>query len=63
MISKLEIGLFILQIIGVMTRPFWTMMSKLKMFENCISDSLENSNWLEDRVVCIPSSVPLEAEK
>ncbi len=48
---------------GVMTRPFWTMMSKLKMFENCISDSLENSNWLEDRVVCIPSSVPLEAEK
>ena len=43
---------------GVMTRPFWTMMSKLSMFRDCISDDLINSNWLEDRVVCIPSSVP-----
>jgi perosamine synthetase len=42
----------------VMTRPIWTLMSKLPMFNNCQTDSLENSLWLEDRVVNIPSSVP-----
>ena len=43
---------------GVMTRPIWTLMSKLAMFKDCQSDGLENSLWLEDRVVNIPSSVP-----
>ena len=43
---------------GVMTRPIWTLMSKLSMFKDCQSDGLENSLWLEDRVVNIPSSVP-----
>ena len=43
---------------GVMTRPIWTLMSKLPMFENCQSDGLQNSLWLEDRVVNLPSSVP-----
>ena len=43
---------------GVMTRPMWTLMSKLSMFKDCQSDGLENSLWLEDRVVNIPSSVP-----
>ena len=43
---------------GVMTRPIWTLMSKLPMFKNCQTDGLENSLWLEDRVVNIPSSVP-----
>ena len=43
---------------GVMTRPIWTLMSKLSMFKDCQSDGLENSSWLEDRVVNIPSSVP-----
>jgi aminotransferase in exopolysaccharide biosynthesis len=42
---------------GVMTRPIWTLMNKLPAFKNCISDNLENSIWLEDRVVNIPSSV------
>jgi aminotransferase in exopolysaccharide biosynthesis len=42
----------------VMTRPVWTLMSKLPMFKHCQSDGLENSLWLEDRVVNIPSSVP-----
>jgi len=46
---------------GVMTRPCWTLMSKLSMFKDCQSDGLENSMWLEDRVVNIPSSVPDEA--
>lgn len=43
---------------GVMTRPIWRLMSKLPMFADCQHDGLENSNWLEDRVVNIPSSVP-----
>ena len=43
---------------SVMTRPIWTLMSKLSMFKDCQSDGLENSLWLEDRVVNIPSSVP-----
>jgi dTDP-4-amino-4,6-dideoxygalactose transaminase len=43
---------------NVMTRPIWTLMSKLSMFKNCQTDGLKNSLWLEDRVVNIPSSVP-----
>ena len=43
---------------NVMTRPIWTLMSKLPMFKDCQADGLENSRWLEDRVVNIPSSVP-----
>ena len=42
---------------GVMTRPIWTLMSKLKMFKNVQCGNLENSEWLECRVVNIPSSV------
>lgn len=42
---------------GVMTRPIWRLMNKLPMFENCQTDKLENTYWLEDRVVNIPSSV------
>ena len=43
---------------GVMTRPVWRMMSRLRMFEHCQHDGLADSLWLEDRVVNIPSSVP-----
>jgi perosamine synthetase len=42
----------------VMTRPIWTLMSKLPMYINCQNDGLKNSLWLEKRVVNIPSSVP-----
>lgn len=43
---------------NVMTRPIWTLMSKLPMFKDCQTDGIKNSLWLEDRVVNIPSSVP-----
>jgi perosamine synthetase len=43
---------------GVMTRPIWRLMSELDMFKHCQNDGLENSRWLEERVVNIPSSVP-----
>jgi perosamine synthetase len=42
---------------GVMTRPIWRLMSELIMFKHCQQDGLENSRWLEARVVNIPSSV------
>lgn len=42
---------------GVMTRPVWDLMNTLPMFKNCQHDGLENSKWLADRLVNIPSSV------
>ena len=41
---------------GVMTRPMWTLMNTLQMFQGCQCGDLSNSNWLEQRVVNIPSS-------
>lgn len=42
---------------GVMTRPIWALMNHLKMYRNCIRGTLENCEWLEARVVNLPSSV------
>jgi perosamine synthetase len=42
---------------GVMTRPLWKLMNKLEMFKHCQHDGLQNSIWLEDRVVNLPSGV------
>ena len=42
---------------GVMTRPIWRLMNKLEMYKDFQIDALENAQWLEDRVVNIPSSV------
>ncbi len=44
---------------GVMTRPIWTLMNRLEMFKDAQCGNLQNSTWLEDRVVNIPSSVRL----
>ncbi len=44
---------------GVMTRPAWELMNKLSMFAHCQHDGLENSLWLVDRIINIPSSVRL----
>ena len=44
---------------GVMTRPIWTLMNKLPAFSKVQCSNLENSQWLEDRLVNIPSSVIL----
>jgi aminotransferase in exopolysaccharide biosynthesis len=41
----------------VMTRPIWTLMSKLPMYAGCRRGDLSNSEWLEQRVVNLPSSV------
>lgn len=41
----------------VMTRPVWQLMNKLEMFGECETDGLENTRWVEERIVNIPSSV------
>ena len=42
---------------GVMTRPVWRLLNKLEMYKDCQTDSLKNAQWLENRIVNIPSSV------
>ena len=44
---------------GVNTRPIWTLMNKLPMFKDAQCGNLTNAEWLEERVVNIPSSVIL----
>ncbi len=44
---------------GIMTRPIWKLMNELEMFKDCRCSSLDNSKYLEQRVVNIPSSVRL----
>ena len=41
---------------GIVARPIWTLMNKLDMFKHCQIGSLQNSEWLGDRVINIPSS-------
>ncbi len=45
---------------GVMTRPIWRLMSELEMFKDCPRGPLDHAEWLEERVVNIPSSVRLK---
>lgn len=42
---------------GVMSRPIWQLMNRLPMFVNCERGDLSNAEWLEARVVNIPSGV------
>ena len=40
---------------GVMSRPIWTLLSKLPMYQSCITDQLTNALWIERHMVNIPS--------
>lgn len=42
---------------AVMTRPIWTLMVRLPMYEHCQRDQQKNAMFLEERIVNIPSSV------
>lgn len=42
---------------GVMTRPIWVLMNHLAMYRSCRRGDLANAEWLEERVVNLPSSV------
>ena len=41
---------------GVTTRPIWTPMHKLAMNLNCQKADLANTEWLNDRLINVPSS-------
>lgn len=45
---------------NVMSRPVWKLMTDLPAFQSFQKDSLENSKWLDERLVNIPSSVILK---
>jgi dTDP-4-amino-4,6-dideoxygalactose transaminase len=47
----------------VMTRPAWTLMNKLPMYQYCLCGDLSNAVWLEERLVNIPSSFRPFAEE
>jgi len=47
------------RITGVQARPVWTLMNKLPMFSQCQNAPIDVAQWLEDRLVNIPSSVQL----
>ena len=42
---------------GVITRPIWALINHLSMYQNCRRGDLTNAEWLEARVVNLPSSV------
>lgn len=42
---------------GVMTRPVWTPMHLLDPYRNCLRTDLPNTEWIDDRLVNLPSSV------
>ncbi len=45
---------------GVMTRPIWTLMHRLPMYSHAPRGPQDNAQWLESRVVNLPSSVPAD---
>lgn len=47
---------------GVMTRPIWALMNRLPMYSHCRHGELDNAEWLEARVVNLPSSVRTEVQ-
>lgn len=46
---------------GVMTRPIWALMNHLPIYAHCRKGDLTQAEWLEARVVNLPSSVLPEA--
>lgn len=47
---------------GVMARPVWALMNHLSMYQGCRKGELRNAEWLEERVVNLPSSVSLRGD-
>ena len=41
---------------GVMTRPIWSLMYKLPKYSDCMRDDQRNAQFLEERIVNIPSN-------
>jgi len=45
---------------GVITRPIWQLLYRLPMYAHCQRDSQQNAEFLEERIVNIPSSAKFE---
>ncbi|KUJ71614.1 LegC family aminotransferase [Thiomicrospira sp. WB1] len=45
---------------NLQTRPLWTPMHHLPMYQHCEHTELPRTEWLADRVVTVPSGVPCE---
>jgi perosamine synthetase len=42
--------------VGIMTRPIWQLMYRLPMYANCQKDEQVNAEYLEERIINMPSS-------
>jgi perosamine synthetase len=45
--------------LGIGSRPVWELLSDLEIYSHCIKDDLKNARFLADRLVNLPSGVPL----
>jgi aminotransferase in exopolysaccharide biosynthesis len=45
---------------SIMTRPIWSLMNHLPSYAHCRTGDLRNAEWLEKRIVNLPSSVILK---
>ncbi len=57
--SKRDLLLQQLNAAGVMSRPIWTLMTKLAMYQDCQAGDLTQALWLEQHVINLPSSARL----
>jgi aminotransferase in exopolysaccharide biosynthesis len=48
---------------AVMTRPVWEPLNRLSMYAHCQTDGLENTEWLSDRIMNVPSSAVINNEQ
>lgn len=44
---------------GIKIRPAWKLINELDMYKHCETSTLQNSKWLENRIINLPSSVIL----
>lgn len=47
---------------GIMTRPAWELMYRLKMFQNSFKTQTPNSDFLSDRLINLPSGVTMQTK-
>ena len=40
----------------IQARPAWTLMPDLPMYKACASGPIPTARWLEERIICLPSS-------
>jgi dTDP-4-amino-4,6-dideoxygalactose transaminase len=45
---------------NIQTRPLWTPMHKLEIYQTCLQTELPNTEWLAERVVNLPSGIPCQ---